>query len=153
MSSPDGIAAVATTGAVLDANPDAPATPARPWTPAPPDRNLALIRGGIDQVKQIAHAHHATVNDVLLAVTADGLRGLLRSRGEPVEDLIVRIDVPVTLRPAQLRDQARGNLIGQFVVPLPIGVPDPGRRLAQIATDTATRKAESQPSVGTVLRS
>jgi hypothetical protein len=65
-----------------------------------PDRNLALIRTGIGQVKQIAHAHHATVNDVLLAITAGGVRGLLHTRGEPVEDPIVRIDVPVTLRPA-----------------------------------------------------
>jgi diacylglycerol O-acyltransferase len=77
----------------------------------------------------------------------------LRSRGEPVDDLTVRIDVPVTLRPAQQRDQARGNLIGQFVVPLPIGVADPGRRLTQIATQTTARKAEGHPSVGTMLHS
>jgi wax ester synthase-like acyl-CoA acyltransferase family protein len=118
-----------------------------------PDRNLALIRANLDQVRHIAHTHHATVNDVLLAVTADGLRGLLRSRGEPIEDVVVPIYVPVTLRQAQLRDQARGNLIGQMIVPLPIGVPDPSRRLEQIATETATRKAESHPSLGTLLRS
>jgi WS/DGAT/MGAT family acyltransferase len=116
------------------------------------DRNLALIRGGLDQVRQVAHAHHATVNDVLLAVTAGGLRGLLRARGEPVDDLSLRVYVPVTLRPAQLRDQARGNQIGQMVVPLPVGVADPGRRLVRIAAETATRKAKSHPSVGTVLR-
>jgi diacylglycerol O-acyltransferase / wax synthase len=117
------------------------------------DRSLALIRSSLDQVKHIAHAQHATVNDVLLAATAGGLRELLRSRGELDDDLTVRIDVPITLRPTQGRDQARGNLIGQFVVPLPIGVADPGRRLVQIATETATRKAESHPSVGTMLRS
>ena len=53
-----------------------------------PDRDLALIRGSIDQIKQIAHTHRATVNDVLLTVTAGGLRGLLRSRGEPVDDVM-----------------------------------------------------------------
>jgi diacylglycerol O-acyltransferase / wax synthase len=95
--------------------------------------------------------HHATVNDVLLAVTASGLRGLLRSRGEPVEDLVVPIYVPITLRPAQHRDQARGNLTALMTVPLPVGVPDPGRRLQQIAAETARRKAESCPSVGTVF--
>jgi len=117
------------------------------------DRRLAPIRSGLDQVKQIAHAHHATVNDVLLAITAGGLRGLLRSRAEPVDGLTVRVDVPVTLRPAQQRDQARGNLIGQFVVSLPVAVPDPGRRLAQIAAKTTAAKAEPHLSVGTVLRS
>jgi WS/DGAT/MGAT family acyltransferase len=117
------------------------------------DRNLALIRGGLDQVRQVAHAHHATVNDVLLAVTAGGLRGLLHGRGEPVDDLSLRVYVPVTLRPAQLRGRARGNRIGQMVVPLPVGMADPGRLLARIAAETAARKAKSHPSVGTVLRS
>jgi WS/DGAT/MGAT family acyltransferase len=118
-----------------------------------PDRTLAVIRSSLDPVKQIAHAHGATVNDVLLAITAGGLRALLRSRGELVNDLIVRIDVPVTLRPSQARDQARGNLIGQMLVTLPVGLSDPRQRLAQIAADTATGKANSHPSVGVILRS
>ena len=79
------------------------------------DRSLALIPARLDQVKQTAHAQNATVNDVLLAVTAGGLRELLRSRGQLADGLTMHIDVPVTLRPAQDRDQARGNLIGQFV--------------------------------------
>jgi WS/DGAT/MGAT family acyltransferase len=118
-----------------------------------PDRTLALIRSSLDLFKKIAHTHGATVNDVLLTVTAGGVRGLLLSRGEPVDDLIVRIDVPVTLRPTQARDQARGNLIGQMLVALPIGVSDPSQRLAQIAAETATRKVNPHPSVGVMLRS
>jgi diacylglycerol O-acyltransferase / wax synthase len=211
----DGIAGVATLGALLDTDPDGHTGPAQPWTPAPPptardlfadslrrhidglgrafsaltqpvtsarhvmagwttirqilaaepaprtsldrvigpDRNLALIRGDIDLVKKIAHSHDAKANDVLLEVTAGGLRGLFRNRGEPVEDLVLPVYVPVTLRQAQARAQARGNLIGQIVVPLPIGVPDPGRRLAQIAAETATRKAGSHPSLGAAFRS
>jgi diacylglycerol O-acyltransferase / wax synthase len=211
----DGVAGVATVGAFLDPAADTPASPVRPWTPAPPptarelladnlrqhairlgralatlaypvtaarharagwsavrefmaakpaaatslnhvigaDRTLALVRSSLDLVKQIAHTHGATVNDVLLAVTAGGLRALLRSRGELVSDLIVRIDVPVTLRPRQARDHARGNLIGQMLVALPVGVSDHSQRLAQIAADTATGKANSHPSVGVLLRS
>jgi diacylglycerol O-acyltransferase / wax synthase len=117
-----------------------------------PGRNLALIRSSLEQVKQIAHAHDASVNDVLLAVTAGGLRGLLRSRGEPVADVTLPVYVPITLRHGP-RAQARGNLIGQMVVPLPIGVCHPGRRLRQIAVATAQRKAESHPNLGTMLRS
>jgi len=156
----DGMAAMTTIAAFLDAVPDAPAAPARPWAPEPgpsarelladnvvcyvehfvgafsvlarprttlrdvraawpairellaeepatetsldrmvgPDRNLALIRTTLDQVKEVAHTHGATVNDVLLAVTAGGLRALLRSRGEPVEGITVRIYVPVSFR-------------------------------------------------------
>jgi WS/DGAT/MGAT family acyltransferase len=118
-----------------------------------PDRNLALIRARLGQVRRIAQAHHATVNDVLLAVTAGGLRALLRSRGEPVDERTVPVSVPVTLRRPQHRDRARGNLIGQMLVPLPVGVADAGRRLALITAETTIRKAERRPSMGTVLGS
>jgi hypothetical protein len=118
-----------------------------------PGRNLALIRSDIDLVKKIAHEHGVKVNDVLLEITAGGLRGLLRHRGEPVENLVLPVYVPITLRQPQARAQARGNLIAQIVVPLPIGVPDPGRRLAQIAAATATRRASSHPSLGAAFRS
>ncbi len=116
-----------------------------------PARTLAPIRGSLDQATQAAPRHHATVNDVLLAITAGGLRALLHSRGEPVQGLVTPIYVPITLRPAQQRDQARGNLTALMTVPLPVGVPDPGRRLEQIATQTARRKEQTRPSVGTVF--
>lgn len=118
-----------------------------------PDRCLAVIRGSLDLASQVAHRHGAKVNDVLLAVTAAGLHGLLRSRGEPVEDLALPVYVPITLRQAQHREQARGNLIGQMVVPLPIGEPDPGPRLEQIAAEAARQKASSHPNLGTMFRS
>jgi diacylglycerol O-acyltransferase / wax synthase len=115
-----------------------------------PDRTLALIRTTLDPVKQVAHAHHATVNDVLLAVTAGGLRALFRSRGEPLEDTAVRMDVPVSLRRRGHGPQ-QGNLIAQMVVPLPLGGSDPGRRLQQIAAETANRKARTRTSLGTLF--
>jgi diacylglycerol O-acyltransferase len=116
-----------------------------------PDRNLALIRSTLDRVKDVAHVHDATVNDVLLAATAGGLRALLRSRGEPVEGTTVRIYVPVSLRP-RVRGPQQGNLIAQMMVPLPVGVSDPGDRLRQIAAETAERKARPRTSLGTLFR-
>jgi diacylglycerol O-acyltransferase len=112
-----------------------------------PGRNFALIRSSIDLVKEIAHAHDAKVNDVLLTVIAGGLRALLRNRGEPVQDALLRVYVPVSLRHGQYAG-ARGNQIAQMVVPLPIGVSDPAQRLQQIAAETASRKTRSRPSVG-----
>ena len=208
----DGMAAMTTVATLLNPDPDAPTTPAHPWTPtrppptgalladnllrhlqrltgafstlarprstlrrlraawpairelvgeapAPatsldrmvgPGRTLALIRTTLDQVKQVAHAHTATVNDVLLAATAGGLRALLRSRGEPVEDTTVRIYVPVSLRRG-MRGPQQGNLIAQMAVPLRLGGSDPGRRLEQIAAQTANRKARTRTSLGTVF--
>jgi diacylglycerol O-acyltransferase / wax synthase len=116
-----------------------------------PDRRLALIRGDIDQVRRIAHAKQATVNDVLLAAVASGLRGLLDSRGELADGLTIPVYVPVTLRPEQARAQARGNQVGQMIVPLPVGLPDPGQRLHRITVETARCKAKSHPSLGVAL--
>src|SRR5687768_16397595 len=48
------------------------------------DRRLAVARSTLSELRSIAHAHDATVNDVLLALTAGGLRRLLICRGEPV---------------------------------------------------------------------
>jgi len=118
-----------------------------------PDRRLAVIRGNLDLARQAAHRHGAKVNDVLLAITAAGLHGLLRGRGELVEDLALPIYVPITLREAQHREQARGNMIGQMVVLLPIGESDPGARLGQIAAEAARQKASSHPNLGTMFRS
>jgi diacylglycerol O-acyltransferase / wax synthase len=117
-----------------------------------PDRNLAIIRGDIDLIRQAAHQHNATVNDVLLTVTAGGLRELMRSREELADNAVVSVYVPVTLRHGP-RDNARGNLVGQMVVPLPLGIADPGSRLGQIAAETAARKARNRPSLGKVFRS
>ena len=85
-------------------------------------RTLAIVRSRLDLVKAIAHAHHATVNDVLLTAVAGGLRNLLGSRGEPVEELVLRAFVPVSLHREQ-PGQARGNLDGAMIVPLPVGEP------------------------------
>jgi hypothetical protein len=61
---------------------------------AGPDRRLAVIRGSLDLARQAAHRHGAKVNDVLLAITAAGLRGLLRSRANPSRTLPCRSTCP-----------------------------------------------------------
>jgi WS/DGAT/MGAT family acyltransferase len=209
----DGMAAMATISAFLDADPGAPITSARPWMPAPPpsdrdlfidnvhrhlrtvgragsklvrpgstlrhareawpairellaeepatrtsldrmvgpDRSLAVIRTTLDEVKAVAHAHGATVNDVLLALTAGGLRTVLRGRGEPVEGTTVRTYVPVSLR-ARVSGPQQGNLIAQMAVPLAMRVSDAGDELRRIAAETATRKSRARTSLGVLIR-
>lgn len=115
------------------------------------DRSLALVRSRADLVRQIARAHHATVNDLLLALIAGGLRALLRSRGESVEGLAVKIYVPVTLR-HRLRGSLQGNQIAQMAVPVPLGGSVPARRLELIAAETAKRKARTRTNLGTLFR-
>jgi diacylglycerol O-acyltransferase / wax synthase len=116
------------------------------------DRTLALVRSSLEQVNEVAHTYGATVNDVLLAIIAGGVQGLLRSRGEPVEGVILPIYVPVSLRRGR-SGQEGGNLISQMVVPLPLGIADPSQRLRQLAKETAKRKAIDRPSLGAMFHS
>jgi diacylglycerol O-acyltransferase / wax synthase len=116
------------------------------------DRTLALMRSSVELVTEIAHIHGAKVNDVLLAVIAGGLRGLLWNRGEPIEGIVLPIYVPVSLR-RRRSGQEGGNLISQMVAHLPLGIADPSRRLRQIALETAKRKAIGRPSLGTMFHS
>ena len=115
-------------------------------------RRLAVIRSNLDLVKQIAHAHGGKVNDVLLAAVAGGLRDLLRGRGEDVEGVVLRVFVPVSLH-TERPGEARGNLDGAMVVQLPIGEPDPVRRLRLIAAETGERKKKRRPPGSTLFRS
>ncbi len=110
------------------------------------DRRLAVVRSRLEVVKQIAHAHHAKVNDVVLAAVAGGLRQLLEGRGEDVQELVLRVMVPISLHHEQ-PGQARGNQDGIMLVPLALGEPDPVRRLDLIAADTAARKRKAHPQV------
>jgi diacylglycerol O-acyltransferase / wax synthase len=113
-------------------------------------RALAVIRSDLDLVKAIAQAHGGTVNDVLLATVAGGLRQLLRGRGEAVDGVALRVFVPVSLHKEQ-PGTARGNLDGAMVVPLPIGEPDPVRGLRLIAAETALRKKKPRPAGSTLF--
>ena len=113
------------------------------------DRRLALVRTDLAHVKSVARAHGAKVNDVLLTVIAGGVRSLFHSRGEAVDDTVVRIYVPISLHEGD-RSKARGNLITQMVVELPVGVADAHERLRRIAAETGERKARPRPPLAKV---
>jgi diacylglycerol O-acyltransferase / wax synthase len=115
--------------------------------PVSADRRLAIIRGRLDRTKQVAHAHHAKVNDVVLAAVAGGLRELLAGRGEDVQGLVQRAMVTISEH-QQRPGQAQGNKPGWMMVPLPLGEPDPVRRLELIAAETAARKHRARPEAG-----
>ena len=115
-------------------------------------RNLAVVRSSLGHMKAIAHAHDATINDVLLAATAGGVRRLLQSRGESVQNLSVPIYVPVSLRLEPGAGPEGGNLISQMVIPLPVGESDPAARLRQIGLESATRKTLPRAALGGVFR-
>ncbi len=81
-----------------------------------------------------------------LAAVAGGLRQLLAGRGEDLEGLVLRVMVPISLH-HERPGQASGNQDAMMMVPLPLGEPDPVRRLALIAAETAARKRTAHPQV------
>jgi WS/DGAT/MGAT family acyltransferase len=110
-------------------------------------RRLAIIRGRLDVTKQTAHAHGVTVNDVVLAAVAGGLRQLLAGRGEDTRGLVQRAMVTIS-RHEEQPGHARGNKPGWMMVPLPLNEADPVRRLELIAAETTARKHQARPEAG-----
>ena len=106
--------------------------------PAGPGREVAFVSAPLDELRRIAHAapERATVNDVVLAAVAAGLRRWLERLGAPVGRL--RVKVPVSLHQSGEHDAA--NRDSFMVVGLPLAEPDPLRRLADVARETRTAK-------------
>jgi len=94
----------------------------------------------LDRIKELKEVHDATINDVLLAVTAGALRRLLLERGEDVEDLELRGTVPVNLKPMRDRDEQLGNAFGLAFVPLPVGMAELDDRVKYIRDEVGLGK-------------
>jgi WS/DGAT/MGAT family acyltransferase len=97
-------------------------------------RHLAWLRVRLDDVKAAGRPTGATVNDVVLAAVAAGLRTLLVRRDEPLpHDLVLKALVPVSERdPAD--GPGLGNHVSAVLAPLPVGVADPAIRLTLVST-------------------
>jgi len=144
---------------------------------------IVLVRADLARTKTVAHAHGGKVNDVVLAAVGGGARRLLAERGELTGDLTLRVSVIASLRgptagatagptvgPAadatagptpvagaaaapSPAETAGGNRTGVRVIPVPVGEPDPVRRLERIVASTAAQRSRPpmQPG-GRLLR-
>lgn len=109
-------------------------------------RRFEGVRVSLDDVKEIRGALGGTVNDVVLAGVAGGLRRLFESRGEDVTGLRLRALCPVSVRDDSERMQL-GNRVSAMFVELPVGEPDPVARLDAIRATTVDLK-DRQQAVG-----
>ncbi len=98
------------------------------WTP-PQD---------LEAVKTRARELGVSVNDVLLAAVAGGLRHWLESHGAEPHDL--RVLLPVDLRGGRPVPSGLGNRFGIVFVPLPVSLPTPAARAAAVHTATSAAK-------------
>ena len=127
-----------------------PAPPSSLNVPMGPHRRYAVARARLADLKAIKNALGGTVNDVVLAGTAGGLRRLLAERGEEPPEHGLRAMVPVNLRAAGDGLQV-GNRVSSLFVHLPVCEPEPLRRYLVTAGETAELKSGSMARGGAEL--
>ena len=99
----------------------------------------------LDDYQRVRQAHGVTINDVVLATVSGALRGWLHQRGEPVPPTAsLRAMVPVNVGTEQRADPP-GKNVSAYVVELPLGEPDPLRRLGEVC-DRLQRHNNAGPS-------
>ena len=106
-------------------------------------RQLAVLSVSLEELKQVKRALGGTVNDVVLAATAGGLRRLLLERGEELPAAGLRAMVPVNLRTAADR-LAMGNRITSLFVHLPVAEADPRQRYDRQIEEAESLKSSTQ---------
>ncbi|HVA10081.1 MAG TPA: wax ester/triacylglycerol synthase family O-acyltransferase [Acidimicrobiales bacterium] len=94
----------------------------------------------LEDAKLVRRVFECTVNDVILAGVAGGLRQLLEARGEVLDRALVAM-VPVSTRP-EGEGHALGNQISGMLVSLATDVDDPVRRLDAIAESSRVAKEQ-----------
>ena len=114
-----------------------------------PHRRFETVLTDLGEIKRVKNSLGGTVNDVVLAVVAGGLRHLLQSRGERLDGLELRAMVPVSVRADHERG-ALGNRVASLWAPLPIWEADPLRRLSLVTERMKELKASGQ-AVGAQL--
>jgi WS/DGAT/MGAT family acyltransferase len=114
----------------------------RCWLNAPisPYRATAWVTLPLADLRQIGHAHDATVNDVLLAVLSGALRRYAGPR-ELLPEQPLAAGVPVALP----NEEGRDNAVTAVVVGLATDEPDPAARLFAIR-DAMTRQKRRRGS-------
>jgi len=103
-----------------------------------PHRRFAFASLPLDRVKAIKSAAGVTVNDVVVAICAGGMRRWLDERGElPAEPLVSM--VPVSVRSREQMG-TYGNRVSTMFVPIPTDEADPRDRLRRAHEIMASAK-------------
>jgi diacylglycerol O-acyltransferase / wax synthase len=108
--------------------------------PLSPLRRLAWAQRPLDDLRKVKRAHGTTVNDVLLAAVAGGVRKLMTGLGE--EPVSLKAMVPVSVRDER---DVLGNHVSFMFADLPCDEPDPLRRLGRVHATMSQRKRDGEP--------
>jgi len=103
-----------------------------------PHRRLAIGSASLDAVKAIKTAYGATVNDVVMAVCAGGLRTWLERHDALPDDPLVAL-VPVSIRTGE-ESERWTNRVSMLLAVLPTDEPDPVERIRRVHDAMASSK-------------
>jgi diacylglycerol O-acyltransferase len=127
-----------------------------PGAPASPlnveigrDRRVAWVPASLQALKDARGEGGATVNDVILAVTAGAIGRFLERRGDEAPEHLLAL-VPVSIRRPDEKLEL-GNRITTIMVRLPIGIADPAERLEAVREETARLKQSEQARAASLI--
>ena len=98
-----------------------------------PSRRFATLRVPLADLHAVHAAHGYTVNDVVLAVVAGGLRSWLRTRGGLGRTRTLRALVPMSVLEDEVGTSSLGVQVAPHLQDLPVGEADALVRLHQVA--------------------
>jgi diacylglycerol O-acyltransferase len=119
---------------------DVPATPSPVLGERSRSRVFAILELPLSDMREVAKANSATINDVFLTGLLGGIRRYHESRGEPVQD--VPIAIPIDLA-RDTDSPTSGNHFSAAVIAGPCEVEDPRARLRVVHELVASRRAEA----------
>lgn len=111
------------------------------------DRRVAFIDSSLEELKAARGSGEATVNDVVLAAAAGGLRRFFERRGESIPKHLVAL-VPVSIRRPE---DELGNRLATILMRLPLGEVDPRRRLELVHDEMVRRKQSEQATAASLI--
>jgi diacylglycerol O-acyltransferase / wax synthase len=106
--------------------------------PITPHRKLAIGSAPLDTVKRIKSAFGATLNDVVMAVCAAGLRTWLERHDALPDDPLVAL-VPISIRTGEETDRWT-NRVSMLATVLPTDEADPVQRVRRVHDAMASSK-------------
>ena len=111
-------------------------------------RRVAWLTLDLGELKAVRKQLGCTINDLVLALVAGGIRHFLIERGTALDGLDYRVVIPVNMRAFREGTEAgSGNRVSAWFASLPVAEPEARTRLARICAETR-RLRESQAAVG-----
>ncbi|MGH3495977.1 MAG: WS/DGAT/MGAT family O-acyltransferase [Nocardioidaceae bacterium] len=115
------------------------------WAAPSRQRRFSTLATRLDDYRRVRDTNGGTINDVVLAAVAGGLRSWLLTRGEPVHPTSrLRALVPLSVVDDQAEPTSLGSHVRGHLLSLPIGESNPVVRLHQVSYSLKAHKATGQ---------